>query len=62
MPWRYRTLGIGAVVALNWAMGYFGIFVPKINVTAHHLILGPLVAVALLIGLFRAAKIDYLFP
>ena len=62
MPWRYRTLGIGVIVALNWAIGYFGIFVPKVEITPYHLILVPVVTVTLLIILFRAAKLDYLFP
>ena len=62
IPLLYRTLGIGVIVALNWAIGHFGIFVPQVEITPHHLILIPVVAVALLIVLFRAAKLDYLFP
>lgn len=62
MPWPYRTLGIGVIVALNWAIGYFGIFVPRVDITPYHLILIPVFAVLILIILFRAAKLDYLFP
>jgi hypothetical protein len=62
MPLRYRILGIGVIIALNWAIGHFGIFVPQVEITPHHLILVPVVAVALLIILFRVAKLDYLFP
>ncbi|MCL6611697.1 MAG: hypothetical protein K6T66_09190 [Peptococcaceae bacterium] len=62
MPWLYRTLGIGAIVAVNWAIGYSGIFLPQVEITPYHLILFPVVAIALLIILFRAAKLDFLFP
>lgn len=62
IPCRYRTLGIGGIIGLNWAIGYFGIFVPKANITPHHLMIVPAIAIALLIFLFRAAKLDYLFP
>lgn len=62
MPWRYRVLGIGVIVALNWAIEYFGVFVPVVSITPHLLILVPIGAIALLIVLFKAAKLDYLFP
>lgn len=62
MPWQYRTLGIGVIVALNWAIGHFDIFVPQVEITPYHLILVPVVSLTLLIVLFRAAKLDYLFP
>lgn len=62
MPLRYRAIGIVVIVALNWAIGHFGIFVPQVNITSHHLNLVPVAAVALLIVLFKAAKLDYLFP
>lgn len=62
MPLRYRILGIGVIVALNWAIGHLGIFVPQVGITSHYLILIPVIAVTLLIVLFRAAKLDYLFP
>ena len=62
MPCRYRLLGIAGIILLNWAIGYFGIFVPKVSITSHQLILVPIITVALMIILFRAAKLDYLFP
>lgn len=62
IPWRYRTLGIGVIVVVNWVIGHFGIFLPQVEITPYHLIIFPVVAVALLIVLFRAAKLDYSFP
>lgn len=62
MPWRYRLTGLGVLFALNWAIGHFGIFVPQVEISPHYLILVPVVTVALLIVLFRAAELDYLFP
>lgn len=62
MPLRYRVLGIGVIVALNWAIGYFDIFVPLVALSPHHLILVPIVAVTLLVVLFKAAKLGYLLP
>lgn len=62
MPWRYRILGIGVIVALDWAIAHFGLFVPIGPITSHHLILFPLGAMFFLMVLFRAAKLDFLFP
>lgn len=62
IPWQYRALGIGVIVALTWAVGYFGIFVPQVDISPYHLILFPVLAVALLTALFRVAKLDYIFP
>lgn len=62
IPLRYRAIGICFIVALNWAIGYFGVFVPVVSITSHLLILGPIGAIALLTVLFKAAKLDYLFP
>lgn len=62
MPCRYRFAGIGGIFLLNWAIGYFGIFVPQVSISPYHLIFIPFVTVILLIILFRAAKLDYLFP
>lgn len=62
LPWRWRFLGIIAIVALNWSIGYFGLFLSQAAITPYHLILIPAVVVTLLTILFRAAKLDYLFP
>jgi hypothetical protein len=62
MPFRYRAIGIGIIAMLNWAVGHFSVFVPHANITSHHLDLVPLVAIPLLIALFRIARLDYLFP
>lgn len=62
IPRGHRALGIGAIIALNWAMGHFGIFVPLVNITPQHLILIPVITVTLLIILFTASKLHYLFP
>ncbi|MDF9409582.1 hypothetical protein L7E55_14675 [Pelotomaculum isophthalicicum JI] len=61
MPLRYRTLGVGMIIVLNWAIGHFGIFVPQVGITSHHLILVQIVSVAVLIFLFKAAKLNYFF-
>jgi len=50
------------MIFVRLAIGQFGIFVPQVEITPHHLILVPVVAVALLIVIFRVAKLDYLFP
>lgn len=62
IPLRYRAVGIGVIIALNWAIGHFGIFVPQVAITPHHLILVPAASIALLTVIFRAAGLNYLFP
>lgn len=62
IPLRYRALGIVVIIALNWAIGHFGIFMPQMAITPHHLILAPAASLALLIAIFRAARLNYLFP
>lgn len=62
MPFYCRILGIVIIAGMNWAIGYFGIFVSYMNITPNHLILAYLAAIPLLWLLFRAAKLDYLFP
>jgi len=62
MPFRYRFIGVGIIVTLYWGLGHFGIFIPQAKITSLHLVLVPLIAVFLLTALFRAARLDYLFP
>lgn len=57
-----RISGIVIIILLDWAIGYFGIFVPQVNITSHLLILFPIVVVPMMIALFKIAKLDYLFP
>ena len=63
MSFRYRLIGIVIIVLVNWAYGYFGILVPQQpGFSSNYLDLIPLVALPLLIVLFRLAKLAYLFP
>jgi len=62
MPRLYRTLGIGIVIAMTWAIGHYGIFVPQVAITPYHLLLLSAASLALLTVLFRMAGLDYLFP
>jgi hypothetical protein len=63
LPLALRLLAPVVIIILEWALGYFGIFVPQADITPYHLALVPVISVALVIGLFRAAKLDgYLFP
>lgn len=60
---RYRLGGIALLALVNWAIGHYHIFVAhEPYIFAQQLILVPVVAVPILIILFKAAKLDYLFP
>ncbi|WP_425060168.1 hypothetical protein SCACP_08350 [Sporomusa carbonis] len=62
LPFRYRTLGIGVIVGLNWVIEHFGIFVPQANISPYHIIFVPVLASVLLQILFKITRVDYLFP
>lgn len=63
LRFRYRLAGIGVLVLLNWSIGYFDVFVPRAAwVSPLLLLLVSAVALPVVIVLFRAAKLDYLFP
>jgi hypothetical protein len=60
---RYRLIGIIGLVIINWTIGKYHIFVPQmVDVSAYQLVFVPMIAVPILIILFRLAKLDYLFP
>jgi hypothetical protein len=60
---RYRLIGIVVLVMINWAIDKYHIFVPHTaDVSAYQLIFVPMIAVPIVIILFRVAKLDYLFP
>jgi len=63
MPFRWRIAAGGAIILINWALGYSGIFVPQTaGITSQHLNLLTLSTLPLLAGIFKAARLDYLFP
>jgi hypothetical protein len=60
---RYRFAGIAILALINWGIGQYHIFVPRVaHVSAEQLILVPIIAVPIVIMLFRMSKLDYLFP
>lgn len=62
MPFLYRIAGLGIILALNWAVGHFGLFVPHSDIFSLHLSLVPLIVTPILIALLKAARLSYLFP
>lgn len=63
MRLRYRFLGIIVLFLLNWALGEYHIFVPQIaGISAHQLIIVPMITVPVVIIIFSLAKLKYLFP
>jgi hypothetical protein len=60
---RYRCIGIALILLINWIIGQYGIFEPRMaGISAHQLILVPVAVVPIVIIIFRLAKLDYLFP
>ncbi len=59
---RYKVLGIFAALAVTWAIGHFGIFIPQAEITPYHLLILSAAALVATIALFRAAKLDCLIP
>jgi hypothetical protein len=60
---RYRMIGIAILAFLNWTLEKYHIFVPTMmNVTGLELILVSVIAVPIIMFLFKLAKLDYLFP
>lgn len=61
LRFRYRLLGIALLALVNWAIGYFNIFVSPIEMSSQYLTLVPIIGVLFVIVLFHIAKVDYLF-
>jgi hypothetical protein len=60
---RYRFAGIAILALINWSIGQYHIFVPRVaDVSAEQLILVPIIAVPIVVMLFGIAKLNYLFP
>ncbi len=63
LPLHYRLLGIAFLAFLYWIIGKYHIFAPQVDgIAAWQLILVPIIVVPVVIGLFRMAKLDYIFP
>jgi hypothetical protein len=62
LRFRYRFFGILFLASVNWALGYSDIFVSPIKMTSQYLTLVPVMGVLFVIALFRAARLDYIFP
>ena len=62
LPFRYRLTGYALIAIIYWALGAFQFFVPLADISSLHLIIIPTLVVPFLLILFRAAKLDYLFP
>lgn len=58
----YRLIGIIFLASVNWALGYYNIFVSPLEMSSQYLTLVPIIGALFVIALFYAAKIDYLFP
>lgn len=62
LRFRYRLAGLALLAAINWAIGYYDIFVPLAGLPSHYLIVIPAITVSILFVLFRAAGLEWLFP
>ncbi|MDR3588220.1 MAG: hypothetical protein P4N41_01000 [Negativicutes bacterium] len=63
LRFRYRLAGVAALVFINWNIGHFAVFVPLVaELSAQVLLPVSLIALSVVVMLFRAAKLDYLFP
>lgn len=62
MSFRYRLAGFVLIAMIYWALDVFQFVVPLADISAFHLVLIPTLVVPILLILFRAAKLDYLFP
>jgi hypothetical protein len=62
LRFRYRLFGIGLLASVNWAIGYYNIFVSPVAMSSQYLTLVPIIGILFVIILFHTAKLDYLFP
>lgn len=62
LKFRYRLAGFALIALMNWGVGYYEVFVPQIITSSHYLNVIPPLIIAVMTLLFRAAKLDYLFP
>ena len=62
MSFRYRLVGVGIILAIYWAIGYFGVFIPFANISSFHLALIPFAVIPWLTILYNSARLSYLFP
>lgn len=60
---RYRMLGIVILTFLNWSLEQYHIFVPTmLSITGVELIVVSMIAVPIMMFLFKLARLEYLFP
>lgn len=63
MPLHYRLFGVTFLAFVYWVMGKYHLFAPRVDaIAAWQLIVVPIIAVPIVMCLFRMAKLDYLFP
>jgi len=62
LRFRYRLLGIILLPSVNWALGYYNIFVSPIGMSSQYLTLVSIIGMLFVIALVHVAKLNYLFP